>query len=356
MDIERLEEIEKKFKKIEKKLSNPDIYNDPDKFVKLNKKRASLKKIVDKIEEYKGIKKNIEEAKKIIDNEDGDFAELAKEELKTGKKRIKELENQIKLDLIPEDPNDKKNIIVEIRAGTGGDEAALFVADLYRMYLKYSESKNWKHEIMDVTPTGMGGYKEVIFTLKGDYVFSRMKFESGAHRVQRIPETESGGRIHTSASTVAVLPEAQKVDVKIDPNDLEIDVFRASGAGGQHVNMTDSAVRITHVPTGTVATCQDETSQHKNRKKAMKVLRARIYDEMMRKQKQKRASKRKSMVGSGDRSERIRTYNFPQNRITDHRINYTSYNLDAVMDGDLDELIDSLIEAEQKEKLEEAGF
>lgn len=358
MDIEKLQDIKDKYKSIKEKLSDPSIYDDRDKYVSLNKEKSKLEPIVKKINEYKGVKKNIKEAEKMLEEEDDDegMRNLAEEELKNSKEKLKKLEEDIKVLLLPEDPNDKKNIIVEIRAGTGGDEAALFVSDLYRMYIRYAEKRNWKHEIMDVNATGVGGYKEIIFSLKGDYVFSKLKFESGVHRVQRIPETESGGRIHTSAATVAILPEAEKVDVKISPNDLEIQTYRASGAGGQHVNMTDSAVRITHVPTGVVASCQDEPSQHKNKKKALKVLRARILDAKRKKQKQERASKRKSLVGSGDRSERIRTYNFPQNRITDHRINYTSYNLDQVMDGDLEDLIEELISEEQKEKLEEAGF
>ncbi len=357
MDIEKMEEIEDKYKKIKNKLADPTIYDDREKYIELNKEKSKLEPIVELIKEYKGLKKNVEEANNILQkNEDQGMVKLAKEEMKNSKKRMEEIEEKIKIKLLPEDPNDKKNIIVEIRAGTGGDEAALFVADLYRMYVKYSEKMGWKHEVIDVNATGMGGYKEMIFSLKGKYVYSRMKFESGVHRVQRIPETESGGRIHTSAATVAVLPEAEKVDVNIDHNDLTIQTYRASGAGGQHVNMTDSAVRITHEPTGIVASCQDEPSQHKNRAKAMKVLRARIYDAKIKEQKKKRANKRKSLIGSGDRSERIRTYNFPQNRISDHRINYTSHNLENIMDGEIDDVIEALIEEEQAEKLEEAGL
>lgn len=352
--LARLMEITNKYKEIEKRLSEPDIMSDQEEYIRLSKDRSSLEQIVAITATYRDVINNMEEAKEILAGDDDEMKELAAEELESGTARKEELESEIKLLLLPSDPNDKKNIIVEIRAGTGGDEAALFAGDLYAMYTRYAERMKWKHEIIEASPTGLGGYKEIIFMVKGDSVYSRLKFESGGHRVQRVPETESGGRIHTSAATVAVLPEAEEVELEIDPSDITIDVFRASGAGGQHVNRTESAVRITHRPSGIVVNCQDEKSQHKNKSKAMKVLMARLFDLKLREKEAELSSTRKSLVGSGDRSERIRTYNFPQNRVSDHRINFTTYHLTEVMHGDMDEIIDKLIAAEQARKLEEA--
>lgn len=351
---ERLNDIVDRYKEITEKLSDPLIISNQDEYIKLNKERAALEPIVSIAGVYQDVINNIEEAQQILESDDEEMKELAREELDASVKKKDQMEEEAKLLLLPTDPNDEKNIIVEVRAGTGGDEAALFAGDLYAMYTRYAEKRNWKHEIIDASPTGLGGYKEIIFMVKGDHVFSRLKFESGGHRVQRVPETESGGRIHTSAATVAVFPEAEAVEVEIDPTDLVIDVFRASGAGGQHVNRTESAVRITHKSSGIVVHCQDEKSQHKNKAKAMKVLMARLYDKMLREKDAEMSSTRKSLVGSGDRSERIRTYNFPQNRVSDHRINLTSYHLTEIMHGDLDEIIDQLIAAEQARKLEEA--
>lgn len=356
MLLERLSEIQEKFRDIEKRLAQPDIVQKQEEYVRLTKERSSLEPLVGLIGIYKDVLANIEEAEKMLHSSDDEMRELAEEELGSSRGRAEELEQEIKLLLLPGDPNDDKNIIVEIRAGTGGDEAALFAGDLYGMYTRYAEKNGWKYEIIDASPTGLGGYKEIIFMVRGDKVYSRLKFESGGHRVQRVPETESGGRIHTSAATVAVLPEAEEVEVEIDPGDIIVDVYRASGAGGQHVNTTESAVRITHKPTGLVVMCQDEKSQHKNRAKAMKVLLARLYDLKQREQEDELSSTRRSLVGSGDRSERIRTYNFPQNRVTDHRINYTTYHLQEILHGDMDEIIDQIITEEQARKLEEADL
>ncbi|HOO59840.1 MAG TPA: peptide chain release factor 1 [Candidatus Mcinerneyibacteriales bacterium] len=356
MLLERLYEIQEKFRDIEKRLSQPDIVRKQDEYVRLNKERSALEPLVSLIGIYKDVLANIDEAEKMLHSSDEEMRELAEEELGSSRGRAEELEQEIKLLLLPGDPNDDKNIIVEIRAGTGGDEAALFAGDLYGMYTRYAEKNGWKYEIIDASPTGLGGYKEIIFMVRGEKVYSRLKFESGGHRVQRVPETESGGRIHTSAATVAVLPEAEEVEVEVDSGDIIVDVYRASGAGGQHVNTTESAVRITHKPTGLVVMCQDEKSQHKNRAKAMKVLLARLYDLKLREQEDEVSSTRRTLVGSGDRSERIRTYNFPQNRVTDHRINYTTYHLQEILHGDLDEIIDKIITEEQARKLEEADL
>ncbi|MBN2725967.1 peptide chain release factor 1 [Candidatus Mcinerneyibacteriota bacterium] len=356
MLLERLYEIQEKFRDIEKRLSQPDIVRKQEEYVRLNKERSALEPLVSLIGIYKDVLANIDEAEKMLHSSDEEMRELAEEELGSSRGRAEELEQEIKLLLLPGDPNDDKNIIVEIRAGTGGDEAALFAGDLYGMYTRYAEKNGWKYEIIDASPTGLGGYKEIIFMVRGEKVYSRLKFESGGHRVQRVPETESGGRIHTSAATVAVLPEAEEVEVEVDPGDIIVDVYRASGAGGQHVNTTESAVRITHKPTGLVVMCQDEKSQHKNRAKAMKVLLARLYDLKLREQEDEVSSTRRTLVGSGDRSERIRTYNFPQNRVTDHRINYTTYHLQEILHGDLDEIIDKIITEEQARKLEEADL
>ncbi|KAA0257728.1 peptide chain release factor 1 [Deferribacter autotrophicus] len=352
----KLDEVVEKYNILTEKLSDPNIMTDNKTYQQIAKEHAELKPIVEKYQEYKKVEQDIAEAKQILESGDKELKELAEMEIEEGKELLEKLEQELKLLLVPKDPYDEKNIYLEIRAGTGGDEATLFAADLLRMYMRYAEKKKWKTEIVDYNETGVGGYKEVVLLVKGKGAYSRLKFEGGGHRVQRIPVTESGGRIHTSACTVAVLPEAEDVEVTIDPNDLRIDVFRASGAGGQHVNTTDSAVRITHIPTGIVVSCQDERSQIKNKEKAMKLLKAKILEMEIRKQQEEIASSRKLQVGSGDRSERIRTYNFPQNRVTDHRINLTLYNLDQVMEGELDEIIDALIAYDQAEKLKEIGL
>lgn len=348
----QLEELVLKFEDIGHKISDPLIIADQDKWQKLMKEHSDLRPIVEKYEEYTQTLQAIDDALAMLaDNIDEDFKELVKEELAENKKRVEPLENELKLLLLPKDPNDDKNVIVEIRGGAGGDEAALFAADLYRMYNYYAESNKWKTELMSVNESGIGGFKEVIFMIKGQGAYSKLKYESGVHRVQRIPSTESGGRIHTSTVTVAVLPEAEEVDVEINMNDLRIDVFRSSGNGGQSVNTTDSAVRVTHMPSGIVISCQDEKSQLKNKEKALKVLRARLYELEQEKQHAELAAEKKSQVGTGDRSERIRTYNFPQGRVTDHRVGLTLHKLDQILDGDLEEIISTLTTVDQTEKL-----
>ena len=341
--FDKLDSIEKRFKELEAQLSDSAVMQDMKKYSELMKEHASTKEIVDSYNLYKKTVSQLEEAKEMAGSEsDPELKEMAKEEIK---ELEEQKENQIKglrTLLIPKDPLDLKNIIMEIRAGTGGDEAALFAADLFRMYSKYAELKKWKIEIMSSHESGLGGFKEIVFSVTGKNVYENMKFESGVHRVQRIPETESGGRIHTSAVTVAVLPEAEETDIQINPEDLKIDVYRSSGPGGQCVNTTDSAVRMTHIPTGLVVICQDEKSQIKNRAKALRVLRSRLYEMEEAKKQKERSEARKNQVGSGDRSERIRTYNFPQNRLTDHRINLTLYKLDLIINGELDELLDAL--------------
>ena len=326
------------------KANYPDliIFDDQKTYQKYTKEHSQLTPIVNAYREYRSVCEEIEGNKSLLNDPDPEMKNLAKEEMESLGTRKEELENELKILLLPKDPNDDKNIILEIRAGTGGDEAALFAADLLRSYLKYAETRKWKTEILSQSMIGIGGYKEVIILIEGDSVYSRLKFESGVHRVQRVPETETQGRIHTSAITVAVLPEAEDVDVEINSDDLRIDTYRSSGKGGQHVNVTDSAVRITHLPTGLVAACQDERSQHKNKAKAMKVLRSKLYDAQEKAQNSKISEERKNMVGSGDRSERIRTYNFPQGRVTDHRIGLTLYKLENVMQGELDLVIDPL--------------
>lgn len=356
--FEGLAEAEKKYEKINEMLMQPDIVSDTEKYSKLMREHKLMTPVIEKYREYNAVLKSISEYEEIISDKDSDrdLAALAEEELEESKKTLKTVIGELKILLLPKDENDDRNVIIEIRAGTGGDEAALFAYDLYRMYNMYAETAGFKVELMNANETEMGGFKEVSFMVEGDGAYSRFKFESGVHRVQRVPETEAQGRIHTSAVTVAVLPEAEEIDVKIDPSDLEIDTFRSGGAGGQHVNKTDSAIRITHKPTGIVVECQDERSQHKNRDKAMKMLRTKLFDAEREKQEKAIASERKSQVGSGDRSERIRTYNFPQGRLTDHRIGLTLYSLDAILNGKLDDVIDALINADRAEKLSSAEF
>lgn len=350
--FDRLEDLVLRFQEIQNELSDPMVVSDQNRFRKLMKEQNELSEIVGVYREYKAAKEGIEESLALLDEEnDEEMRELAKEELNACRMTKEEKEQQLKILLLPKDPNDNKNVIVEIRGGTGGDEAALFAAELYRMYMKYAESKRWKTELISVNENGIGGFKEVVFMINGQGAYSQLKYESGAHRVQRVPVTESGGRIHTSAATVAIMPEADEVDVQLDLNDCKFDVFRASGNGGQCVNTTDSAVRLTHLPTGIVISCQDEKSQLKNRDKALKVLRSKLYELELEKKNSAEAAARKSQVGSGDRSEKIRTYNFPQSRLTDHRINLTLYRLDDIINGDLQGVIDSLIAADQAEKL-----
>ncbi len=354
--FDRLESVVLKFQKLEEDMGNPDLLSNQKEYQQVAKEHSELAPIVEKYAHYKRLKEQVQENQALLEREeDPEMREMIREEIASLKDQLERTENGIKLMLIPKDPFDDKNVILEIRAGTGGEEAALFAADLFRMYTRYAEIRRWKVEILDSNPTGIGGLKEIIASVNGKGAFSRLKFERGVHRVQRIPVTESQGRIHTSAVTVAVLPEAEEVDVFIDPNDIRVDVFRSSGPGGQSVNTTDSAVRITHVPTGLVVICQDEKSQHKNKAKALKVLRARLLDSMQREQEAKIAQDRKSQVGTGDRSERIRTYNFPQNRVSDHRINLTLYKLDAILTGMLDDLIDPLNNYFQAEALKGAA-
>mgnify|MGYP000050831180 CR=1 FL=1 len=350
--FDKLEDLLHHYEELMNTLSEPDVANDPNRFRKLMKEQSDLQPIVDAYKEYKACKQTIEDSLAILDEEsDEEMRELAKEELNEAKSRLGELEQKLKILLLPKDPNDDKNVIVEIRAGAGGDEAALFAAEIYRMYVKYAESRRWKTEMMSLNENGIGGFKEVTFMITGAGAYSRLKYESGVHRVQRVPETESGGRIHTSTCTVAIMPEAEEIDFHLDMNDCKFDVFRASGNGGQCVNTTDSAVRLTHIPTGIVISCQDEKSQLKNKDKALKVLRSRLYEMELAKQHDAEAEARRSQIGTGDRSEKIRTYNFPQGRVTDHRIKLTLHRLENVLNGDLDEIIDSLIAADQAAKL-----
>lgn len=350
--LEKLDFTEKKYIELTKKAIDPDLLNDMNEYQKVMKEISDLEPIVAKYKEYSTYIEELEGAKEMLyEKLDDEMKELVKEEIKELEENIETLEEELKFLLIPKDPNDHKNVIVEIRAGAGGDEAALFAGDLFRMYSMYAEKNNWKIELMSTNELGIGGYKEVIFMIKGKGAFSRLKYESGVHRVQRVPETESSGRIHTSTITVAVLPEAEDVDIEINDNDLKIDIYRSSGAGGQHVNTTDSAVRITHIPTGIVVACQDERSQIKNREKAMKILKTRVFDKVLSDQEAEIAQERRGQVGTGDRSERIRTYNFPQGRVTDHRINLTLHKLNSILDGDLDELIENLVTTDQAEKL-----
>ena len=350
--FDKLDFILEKYEELSRKVSDPDVIARQKEWQRLMKEMSDLEPIVKEYTAYKKAKEELEEAKEILDMEDDEeLREMAREELKANEAAIEEYTENLKILLLPKDPNDDKNVILEIRAGTGGDEAALFGSDLLRMYLRYAERMRWKTELIESNETEIGGVKEVVMLVKGKGAYSRLKYESGVHRVQRVPETESGGRVHTSAASVAVMPEVDDVEVNLDPNDVRVDVYRASGNGGQCVNTTDSAVRLTHMPTGLVVTCQDEKSQIKNKEKAFKVLKSRLFDLMQQEQNDKIAAERKSQIGSGDRSERIRTYNFPQSRITDHRINLTLYKLDSFLDGDLDEVIDALITEDQAEKM-----
>ncbi|QCT94496.1 peptide chain release factor 1 [Caminibacter mediatlanticus TB-2] len=355
MLIEKLKPFVEKYNEINQKLSSPEITKDIKQMTKLSREARSLEEIVNKAKEYEELLNNLEEAKMMLD--DAEMSELAKEEIKEIEEKLPKLEEKIKLLLLPKDPNDDKNIFLEIRAGTGGDEAALFVGDLMKAYLRYADNKGWKVEIVSESKNDIGGYKEIILLIKGEGAYSRLKYEGGTHRVQRIPATESQGRIHTSAVTVAVMPEVDDVDIELDPKDIKIEVMRAGGAGGQHVNKTESAVRMTHIPTGITVSMQDERSQQRNKEKALQILKARVYEKLEKERLEKIGKERKSQVGSGDRSERIRTYNYPQNRITDHRIGLTLYRLEQIMnEGLFDEIIDPLIAHYQAEALKEAGL
>ncbi len=351
--LDKLAGIEERFEKINEQLCLPETVSDQEKYPKLMKELRSLTPVVEKYREYKKYDETLKESKELLDagGLDKDFKELVQEEFEQAKADIERCSEELKILLLPKDPNDDKSVIVEIRGGAGGEEAALFAGELYRMYSMYSEAKGFKTEILSENPTELGGYKEIVFNVEGEGAYSRFKFESGVHRVQRVPETESQGRIQTSTVTVAVLPEAEEVDFELNPADLQIDVFRSSGAGGQKVNKTSSAIRVTHLPTGMVVECQDERSQYKNKDKALKVLRSRLLEIEQAKHDAEIAGTRKSQVGTGDRSERIRTYNFPQGRVSDHRIGLTLYKIDAIMNGDLDEIIDALITADTAEKL-----
>ena len=350
--FDRLDDMLRHYEELMLELNNPSVAEDQRKFRKLMKEQADLAPIVDAYKQYKQAKQDVEDSLALLDEEsDEEMKELAKEELADAKKRIEELEQELKILLLPKDPNDEKNVIVEIRAGAGGDEAALFASELYRMYVHYAESQHWKTEMINVSESGIGGMKEVEFMITGHGAYSKLKYESGVHRVQRVPETESGGRIHTSTATVAIMPEAEEFDVVIDDKDIRIDVMRASGNGGQCVNTTDSAVRLNHIPTGIVIYSQTEKSQLQNKEKAFRLLRSKLYDMELERRQNEEAAERRSQIGTGDRSEKIRTYNFPQGRVTDHRIKLTLYKIDAIMDGDIQELIDSLIAADQAAKL-----
>ncbi|KAB3530329.1 peptide chain release factor 1 [Alkaliphilus pronyensis] len=353
--LDKLAFLEEKYIDLSKKISDPEVINNQNEWKKLVKEHSDLEPIVNKYKEYQQAEEALQGAKEILydKSSDEELREMAKMEMSEMEEKIEAYKDDLKLLLLPKDPNDEKNVIVEVRAGAGGDEAGLFAAELFRMYTRYAEKNSWKTEMMSLNETGVGGYKEVIFMIKGKGVYSKLKYESGAHRVQRIPATESGGRIHTSTATVAVLPEVDDVEFEINSNDLRIDVFRSSGCGGQSVNTTDSAVRVTHLPTGLVVSCQDEKSQLKNKEKAIKILKARLLDLKIQEQQAEIAENRKSQVGTGDRSERIRTYNFPQGRITDHRINVTLYKLDSFMEGEIEDMIEALITSDQAEKLKQ---
>lgn len=351
--FDKLQGIEDKLEKINSSLCDPEVVSNQEEYKKLMREAKTLTPIVEKFREYKKANSDLTEAKEMLGDSslDKEFRDMASEEAAEAQKKTEELKEELKVLLLPKDPNDYKNVIVEIRGGAGGEEAALFAGSLFRMYSMYAERKGWKTEIMNENPTELGGYKEISFMIEGEGAYSRLKFESGVHRVQRVPETESQGRVHTSTVTVAVLPEAEEVEFTLDPADLQIDVFRSSGAGGQKVNKTSSAIRVTYLPTGMVVECQDERSQYKNKDKALKVLRSRLLEEKTAKQNAEIAGERRSQVGTGDRSERIRTYNFPQGRVSDHRIGLTLYKIEAIMNGDLDEIIDALVTADTAEKL-----
>ena len=346
---DKLQTIIDKHSLLSEQLADPKIFNDQKKLTTTAKEHSALEDVVNVGKEYLAVLQNIEDDKSILNGDDAELKEIAQEELIELESRKDKLESDLKILLLPRDPNDDKNLILEIRAGTGGDEAALFAADLFRVYTRYAERKNWKYKVMDSSDTGIGGIKEAIVSIQGKGAFGMLKYESGVHRVQRVPKTETSGRVHTSAATIAVLPEAEDVDIEINDSDLKIDTYRASGAGGQHVNKTESAIRITHIPTGLVVTCQDESSQHKNRAAALKVLKSRLLASEQEKVAAERAAERRSLVSTGDRSAKIRTYNFPQGRVTDHRINFTSYKLNEILDGDITEVIEKLKIAEQQE-------
>ena len=350
---EKLFAIEEKYLALDKRMQEPGVYSDPTLYARLAREQKELQPIVDAYQRYEKKKRTMEGALELMS--DPEFKELAQEEYEQAQSEIEDIENELRILLLPRDPNDDKNVIIEIRGGAGGEEAALFAYNLYRMYTMYADTKRWKSEVANLNETELGGIKEVSFIIEGDGAYSRFKFESGVHRVQRVPETEASGRIHTSTVTVAVFPEMEEVDFEINPADLQIDTFRSSGAGGQHVNKTESAIRITHLPSGTVVECQDERSQHKNRDRAMKILVSRLYEEERRRQTEQLAAERKSQVGTGDRSERIRTYNYPQGRVTDHRISLTLYKIEQILNGALDEVIDALIMADRAEKLKEVS-
>lgn len=350
--LERLKAIEEKYNELTSEISKPEVLSDIKKTLELSKEQASLKEAYDAYQKYKKIESDLEEAKEMT--KDKELGEFAKEEISRLNQEKEQLEKQIEIILLPKDPNDGKNVIVEIRGAAGGDEANIFAGDLYRMYTKYAEKEGWKIEVLSEEHSDAGGYPLVEFMVKGNNVYSKLKYESGAHRVQRVPVTETQGRVHTSTATVLVMPEAEEVDIEINPSDLRIDVYRSTGAGGQCVNTTDSAVRITHLPTNTVVTCQNERSQIQNKEKAMQMLRTRLYEAKLREQEEKLGSERRSKIGTGDRSEKIRTYNYPQNRVTDHRIGYTTKNLDRVMEGNLEDIIEALITEDQNRKLKEA--
>ncbi len=355
--IEKLVEVEKRYEEVNALVCDPEVVSDRERYTKLMRELKHLTPVVEKFREYKKAEQTLEESKKMLDEGESDpeLAQMLKDEYEQSKEDMENISEELKVLLLPRDPNDDKNVIIEIRGGAGGEESALFAGVLFRMYSMYAESKGFKTEVINANETGLGGYKEISFSVEGDGAYSRFKFESGVHRVQRVPETESQGRIHTSTTTVAVLPEAEEVDFEINLKDLKIDTFRASGAGGQHINKTASAIRVTHIPTGTVVECQDERSQHKNKEKALKVLRSRLFEEEKAKHDTEIAGERKSQVGTGDRSERIRTYNYPQGRVSDHRIGLTLYKLEQFLNGDLDEMIDALITADTAEKLKAQG-
>ena len=351
--FDRLETLRQHFEEIEETLARPEVATDHGRVQTLAKERASIESLVSLYEEYRDVAQQAEDTRTVLlETSEEDIKEMAQEEFESLQERREHLEYRLRLALLPKDPNDERDVIVEVRAGTGGEEAALFAAELYRMYARYAQDKGWAVDVIDSNPTGIGGFKEIVFEVKGKRAFSRLKYERGAHRVQRVPSTEAGGRIHTSAATVAVLPEAEEVELDVDPGDLRIDIFHSSGHGGQNVQKVATAVRITHTPTGIAAVCQDERSQLKNRQRAMAVLRARLLDREMNRQQEEEAAARRSQVGSGDRSEKMRTYNFPQNRVTDHRIGVTSHNLDRILQGDLDEFIDAVASQEQAKLLE----